>query len=592
MIEIITHDNITLRGLSNFVKNDKTNAVKKSLTVLSCSPYRNFENVKEFRTFSKFLETIPAHYIYMDVRGTGESEGYAENEYSINELKDTNEIIKYIREQEWSNGYIMMHGISYSAFNALQSCSLKNKPNFLFLMHVSNDRWNNDIHYFGGIKTIMDDINYSFATTGQNLLPCISCLNSKLKKIKIPWFMKWFKQGSSNNNSWKNGMLNLKNKNRIKNNNKSILPPTFLICGWRDIYSSTAVKLSNIMTFTLIGPFGHSYPKNHNLILKDWIYHTTNNINNNNQLQKIYNKIEHYNGPICVVIPTPKSLWKLGYYQIKSYNNPNYKIFFKSNELINLVPDLVGESLEVYTSGDPVIKPSLNLVRKDLKRIDKWGYEKEILLDNYGVWGEPELVINCLDYEKGDYIVARLTYMNGETLSVGVLRLKKGKNIIKMKPFFIPVNTYKIYLFLNRSWVPVLFPTTNMNNIILNDIYLSLPIITIQDYIKLNMYATKSEMSLLKDVTIKNIMSKSGKLIYETVNEYKDGTFSEKVNLLFILGVGTKVYVENKYKIDDYNIKTITQINSNKTDSFYVKINAYNNNELIHIWKNKFILGE
>lgn len=367
IIEIMSFDNIKLRGICNFIKNNVSNNIEKYLTVLSCSPYRNFENSKEIKTFGKFLSTIPAHYIYMDVRGTGESEGYAENEYSLNELKDTNEIIKYIRSQKWSNGYIMMHGISYSAFNALQSCSLLNGPNFLFIMHVSNDRWNNDVHYFGGIKTITEDINYSFATTGQNLLPCYSCNNSKIKEIEMPWFMKWFNQGCQQNKEWKYGFID----NLINQNQNKVLPPTFLICGWRDSYSPTAVKLSNSVTFTLIGPYGHNYPNNHNTILKKWILfiiHYYNNYNNTNKKLNMYNKIKNYNGSLCIVIPTPRSLWNHGYYQIKAYNKPNYKIVFESKEIIRLEPDLLGYSLEIYTSGDMLCKPSLELVRKDLKR--------------------------------------------------------------------------------------------------------------------------------------------------------------------------------------------------------------------------------
>jgi len=66
-IEIKVRDNIILRGLS-YIQNPK----KGCLTILSCSPYRNFEdNLKYIKSFGKFLSSIPANYIYMDVRGTG-----------------------------------------------------------------------------------------------------------------------------------------------------------------------------------------------------------------------------------------------------------------------------------------------------------------------------------------------------------------------------------------------------------------------------------------------------------------------------------------------------------------------------------------
>jgi hypothetical protein len=606
IIEIRSFDHTLLKGIGYFSKG-------KCLTILSCSPYRNFENTKDIQSFGKFLSTIPAHYVYMDVRGTGESEGNASNEYSQNELKDTNEIIKYIRSQAWSNGSIMMHGISYSAFNALQACSLSNGPNFLFIMHVSNDRWNNDVHYFGGIKTIMEDINYGFATTGQNLLPCYTCNHSQIKDIDTPWYMKWFKQGHKENKEWSYGFIEHPNESKknttLKKKSKKILPPTFLICGWRDSYSPSAVKLSNIVSFTFIGPFGHTYPKDHNKLIKQWI-----DVNHNKL--SMPNKIINYNGPLCIIIPTPRSLWNLGYYQIKAYHRPNYKVLFKCKERIRLEPDLVGDSLEIYSSGDMVYTPSLDLVRKDLKRNLFWGYEKEIIIENTGVWGEPELILNCLQYEKGDYMVARLTTNIGETLSVGVARIESKTIRMKLKPFFIPVNTYKIHLFLNRSWIPVLFPTMNKNTILLDSIQLSLPFIGIEDYYKLNKYASETEMELLKDVSIKKITKKKNKLIYETISKYPDGSFSEKVKLSFVLCEKTKVMVENNYvqnnnlqpnilqrkyieknNLDQthlnqtYKIKTLTEIENTETDVFDVKIRSYNNNKFIKKWEDHFVVN-
>ena len=574
IIEIITRDNIILRGTSYFANNKQ-----KCLTVLSCSPYRNFDNTSYFESFGEFLSTLPAHYIFMDVRGTGESDGETTNEYSLNEINDTNEIIKYIRLQEWSNGYIMMHGISYSAFNALQACSLDNGPDCLFIMHVSNDRWYNDVHYLGGIKTITEDINYSFATTGQNLLPCLKCNDNNLKKMKTPWYMEWFKHGCKENNVWKNGLINK-------------LPPTLLICGWRDSYACTAIRLSNIVTFTLIGPFGHKYPENHDEIIKKWINNIFNNgkININN-IKKYNNKLKKNKGNICVVIPTPKSLWSLGYYQIIPYNNPSYFLALDYINTISLLPDLVGDTLEIYTTGDPVIIPTLNSVRNDLTRFPGWGHEFNISLINQGIWGEPEFIFYCSQFESGDYIVARLVTENGETLSVGVCRLNFGKNIIKMRPFFIPVNNYNIYLFLNRSWVPVLYPTTNKNIVYIYSIKLYLPIINNDDYFKLNILPFHSETKLLEDVVVQKIIKKKGNLIYKTINEYSDKSFSESLSVVFKLGYGTSVNVINNYSLYDFNIKTITHIINNKTDNFDVNITAYNNDELINSWNDFFIIG-
>jgi len=566
-IEIKVRDNIFLRGLS-YIQNPK----KGCLTILSCSPYRNFENNKKYiQSFGKFLSSIPANYIYIDIRGTGESEGDSNNEYSVKELKDTNEIIQYIRSQPWSNKYVMMHGISYSACNALQATTLPNGPDCLFIMHVSDNRWSNDVHYIGGVKTITEDINYAFATTGQNILPCLTCVDNKLRTNIKPWYMKWFTQGSKKNNEWKRGLTNK-------------LPPTFLICGWRDSYSYTAVNLSHKSTYTLIGPFGHNCPKQHNILIKKWIHHLFSE-------NKNINRIENYNGPLCVIIPTPRSLWNKGYYQVKSYHKPNYKIVLNNDTKIILKPDLVGETLETYATGDPVSTPSLRTVRNDLTK-NNYGYEKEIILEECGVWGEPEITLKCCEYEKGDYIVARLTTICGESLCVGVSRIHKGVVKFKLKPFFIPVGTYKIYLFLNRSWTPVLFPTTNSKDITIVSLKLSLPIIETTDLVKLNVYAHESEMSLLEDVDIINIQNQNGKLLYETNNEYPDGSFSEHVKISSILGQGTNVVVENKYVQGEYEIKTITEINNTSTDIYDVIIKAYNHNILLNAWSEHFVIDK
>ena len=48
----------------------------------------------------------------------------------------------------------------------------------------------------------------------------------------------------------------------------------------------------------------------------------------------------------------------------------------------------------------------------DLRK-NNCGYEKEIILQECGVQGEPEIIIECSEYEKGDYVVVRLTTIFG-----------------------------------------------------------------------------------------------------------------------------------------------------------------------------------
>ncbi|MDE3080427.1 MAG: CocE/NonD family hydrolase, partial [Paracoccaceae bacterium] len=56
----------------------------------------------------------------VDMRGTGDSDGLMEDEYTAQELADACEVIGWIAAQDWSNGRVGMMGISWGGFNALQ----------------------------------------------------------------------------------------------------------------------------------------------------------------------------------------------------------------------------------------------------------------------------------------------------------------------------------------------------------------------------------------------------------------------------------------------------------------------------------------
>ena len=58
--------------------------------------------------------------VKVDIRGTGNSEGIHEDEYSEQETLDALEVIAWIREQPWCSGNVGMFGISYGGFNSLQ----------------------------------------------------------------------------------------------------------------------------------------------------------------------------------------------------------------------------------------------------------------------------------------------------------------------------------------------------------------------------------------------------------------------------------------------------------------------------------------
>lgn len=63
--------------------------------------------------------------VRVDIRGTGESGGVIDGEYTPRELQDAYEVIEWIAKQEWCNGNVGMMGMSWGGFNALQVASMK-----------------------------------------------------------------------------------------------------------------------------------------------------------------------------------------------------------------------------------------------------------------------------------------------------------------------------------------------------------------------------------------------------------------------------------------------------------------------------------
>ena len=120
--------------------------------ILEFLPYR-----KNDGTIYRDEITLPATAekayacIRVDIRGTGESEGLFDDEYSEQELSDAEQVIDWISQQPWCDGNVGMVGISWGGFNALQlayrqPAALK----AIITICSTDDRFNEDIHFAGG----------------------------------------------------------------------------------------------------------------------------------------------------------------------------------------------------------------------------------------------------------------------------------------------------------------------------------------------------------------------------------------------------------------------------------------------------------
>ena len=92
----------------------------------------------------------------VDLRGSGDSDGLLEDEYTRQEWDDGVEAIAWIAAQRWCNGPVGMIGLSWGGFTALQIAALR-PPALKAIVTVgsTDDRYRDDMHFTGGC--LIDD---------------------------------------------------------------------------------------------------------------------------------------------------------------------------------------------------------------------------------------------------------------------------------------------------------------------------------------------------------------------------------------------------------------------------------------------------
>jgi putative CocE/NonD family hydrolase len=65
--------------------------------------------------------------VFVDFRGTGNSEGALPGYWSNQEFQDGRDVIKWIMVQEWCNGGVGMHGLSYGGMSSIRVAAMNPK---------------------------------------------------------------------------------------------------------------------------------------------------------------------------------------------------------------------------------------------------------------------------------------------------------------------------------------------------------------------------------------------------------------------------------------------------------------------------------
>jgi len=229
--------------------------------ILEALPYRKDDLTASYRP--EYVRLAEAGYVVcrVDVRGTGTSEGLAEDEYPEIEQRDMNEVIAWLASQEWSTGRVGMYGTSYSGFNSIQ-VAMTRPPALKAIVpiYATDDRYADDVHYFGGALKALDLVDYPSYMTAMNALPPAPSLYGEgwrevwEKRVheNEPWVIRWLTEQTFGP-YWQHGSL--------RPNYDAIEAATMIVAGWADGYTNNSLRTMAWLRCPkrlILGPWAHA----------------------------------------------------------------------------------------------------------------------------------------------------------------------------------------------------------------------------------------------------------------------------------------------------------------------------------------------
>ena len=208
---------------------------------------------------------IAAHgYVCLriDLRGSGDSDGLLEDEYTETELGDACDVIAWIAAQPWCSGAVGMMGKSWGGFNALQTAALA-PPALKAVVagYTTTDRFADDIHYKGGCL-LGDNLRWGAVMLAYSARPPDPLIRpddwralwqDRLTAepfLALNWLAHQRRDGY-----WRHGS--------VCEGYKDIQAAVLVFAGWADNYMNAPAHLLaglDAPVKAIIGPWGHQYP--------------------------------------------------------------------------------------------------------------------------------------------------------------------------------------------------------------------------------------------------------------------------------------------------------------------------------------------
>lgn len=201
--------------------------------------------------------------VRVDIRGSGSSDGFFDDEYSEQELRDGEAVIAWLATQEWSTGAVGMFGISWGGFNALQLAARAPAAlKAIVTVCSTDDRYDNDVHYVGGAVLGIDMAAWGATMFAFNSRP------PRPEVVGSGWVDRWRERLEANrpmtpvwlshqerDDYWRHGSA----AEEYGNIGAAVLA----VGGWADPYRDAVLRLvSNVQSPVkgIVGPWSHQYP--------------------------------------------------------------------------------------------------------------------------------------------------------------------------------------------------------------------------------------------------------------------------------------------------------------------------------------------
>jgi putative CocE/NonD family hydrolase len=232
--------------------------------VLEFLPYRkNDGTVARDAKRQPYLAGFGYAAVRVDMRGTGESDGILEDEYTEQEQEDALELIAWLAEQPWCTGAVGMWGISWGGFNALQVAAHR-PPALKAIMTLcsTDDRYADDVHYRGGCVLALDMLHWASSMMTWNARPPDPRLAGEnwretwLDRLEAAnaWIEPWLSH-QRRDEYWKQGS--------VCEDYSAMECPVYAVGGFADGYTNAVPRLLERLSVArkgLIGPWAHAFP--------------------------------------------------------------------------------------------------------------------------------------------------------------------------------------------------------------------------------------------------------------------------------------------------------------------------------------------